>query len=257
MEKGEYLKKLYLAFGDFVFFSEDHHYEYKEKRVGTSVTRLIEEYAQNFDKELIAQKVATKENKTVEEVLEEWEEKNKWACEKGSSIHNYVQDLWKNNVTFYVYNDNYDKQKEEIIELIKEQAINFYEDYQDKLEHLADEFVIGSEEYNVASAVDHLFIDKETGGLVLVDYKTNSNIHKNEKYAKYMKAPLEHLKDTTLNHYFLQLSIYKYIIERYTDLKIQTMFIVYMSENLDNYEVIDIPYLEKEAGELLEWNIWN
>ena len=72
-----------------------------------------------------------------------------------------------------------------------------------------------------------------------------------------MKAPLEHLKDTTLNHYFLQLSIYKYIIERYTDLKIQTMFIVYMSENLDNYEVIDIPYLEKEAGELLEWNIWN
>ena len=139
-----------------------------------------------------------------------------------------------------------------LLEGILEQADNFYKDYQDRLEHLYDEYVIGSEEYDIASAIDHLFINKLTGGLVLVDYKTNSDIHKNEKYAKNMKVPLSHLKDYTLNHYYIQLSIYKYLVEKYTNLKIEEMFIVYFSENIDNYEIIEIPYLYKEVKNILE-----
>ena len=93
--------------------------------------------------------------------------------------------------------------------------------------------------------------NKLTGGLVLVDYKTNSDIHKNEKYAKNMKVPLQHLKDFTLNHYYIQLSIYKYLVEKYTNLKIEEMFIVWFSENIDNYQIIEIPYLKNEVSKIL------
>ena len=256
MTREEYLKELNKAFGDFKFFEEDHHYEYKGERIKTSVTRLIEEYTQPFDADLIAERVAFKQEKTKQEVLDEWQYKNDFSCHKGSACHNFVQCLWSQE---NYKQDNFDNSKEylEAVEKIKLQAIKFKMDYQDKLEHLADEFVIGSEDYLIASAIDHLFIDKETGGLVLVDYKTNSDIHKGDKYAKFMQAPLQHLKDSTINHYFLQLSIYKYLVEKYTNLTIETMFIVYMSENLDIYEIIDVEYLEKEAEEVLEWNIWN
>ena len=250
MTKEEYLEVLNKAFGNFKFFEEDHHYEYKGKRVGISVTRLIEDYCNEFDAETIAEKVALKEGKTIQEVLDEWETKNKWACEKGHLGHCYAQDIWKQLYPSPIWFD--DKNKRIAINRICSQADNFYKDYQDRLEHLADEFVIGSDEYNIASAIDHLFINKLTGGLVLVDYKTNSDIHKNEKYAKDMKVPLSHLKDTTLNHYFIQLSIYKYLVEKYTNLQIEDFFIVYMSENINNYEIIEVPYLKNEVKEILE-----
>lgn len=251
MTREEYLQKLNKAFGDFKFFEEDHHYEYKGQRVGISVTRLIEEYTNEFNAEEVAEKVAIKENKSIQEVLDEWEYKNKFACVKGSTCHEYAQSLWSGEEWNL---QSFDKSGLYLasVSKITRQADNFYNYYQDRLEHLADEFVIGSEEYDVASAIDHLFINKLTGGLVLVDYKTNSDIHKTERYAKNMKVPLTHLKDYTLNHYFIQLSIYKYLVEKYTNLKIEEMFIVYFSENIENYEIIEIPYLKEEIKKILE-----
>lgn len=251
MTREEYLKKLNKAFKDFKFFPEDHHYEYKGERVGISVTRLIEDYTNEFDAQAIAEKVAAKECKTVNEVLDEWKYKNEFACTKGSTCHEYAQHLWSKNKYKPLFFDN-STEYFHAVRKIKVQANKFYIDYQDRLEHLADEFVIGSEEYNIASAIDHLFINKLTGGLVLVDYKTNVDLYKSDKYAKNMKVPLSHLKDTTLNHYAIQLSIYKYIVEKYTDLKIDEFFIVWFSENNENYEIIEVPYLEKEVKKILE-----
>ena len=77
------LEELNKAFGDFKFFAEDHHYEYKGKRVGMSVTRLIEEYANEFNAQEMADKVATRDKKTIQQVLDEWSYKNKFACIKG------------------------------------------------------------------------------------------------------------------------------------------------------------------------------
>ena len=252
MTREEYLKELNKVFEDFKFFPEDHHYEYKGRRVGISVTRLIEDYTNEFDSQAVAERVATKEGKSVQEILDEWKQKNEWACRKGSMCHEFAQRLWNSRqiIGFGGLFDN--KQQADDANKIADQAVRFHNDYYKRLEHLADEFVIGSEEYNIASAIDHLFINKLTGGLVLVDYKTNSDIHKNERYAKSMKAPLSHLKDTTLNHYAIQLSIYKYIVEKYTDLKIDEFFIVWFSENNENYEIIEVPYLKDEVIKILE-----
>ena len=249
--KEYYLKILNNAFQDFNFFSNDHHYEFKGKRVGISATTFIEQFCNKFEAELIAERVAVKECKTVNEVLDEWKYKNEFACNKGTNGHNYAQSLWNNEIYYPIEFDSSEAFKMANNSIYR-QADNFYNDFKDKLEHLADEFVVGSEEYDIASAIDHLFINKKNNELVLVDYKTNSDIHKSEKYAKKMKVPLSHLKDFTLNHYYIQLSIYKYLIEKYTDIIVAETFIVYFSENIDNYEIIQVPYLKNEVQCILE-----
>lgn len=251
MNRVDYLKELDKAFGDFKFYQDGHYYTYKDKPISIGATGLIEQYCNEFKAEEVAKRVATKQKKTVQQVLDEWNYKNKFACEKGSTCHEYAQSLWSCNE----YNELlFDGSIEYInaVNKIQCQAKQFKKDFDDKLEHLYDEYVIGSEEYDIASAIDHLFINKATGGLVLVDYKTNSDIHKSEKFAKNMKVPLHKTKDFTLNHYYIQLSIYKYLVEKYTDLVIEDMFIVYLSENIDNYEIIETPYKKEDVIKILE-----
>ena len=250
-------KILHDTFKDFKFYPQDHHYEFKGKRVGISVTSLISQYENEFDKENIARAVANKEGKSVTDVLKEWQYKADFACRKGSTCHEFAQTRWSKEPYEL---DKFDESEEYLNAVIKiqKQAVNFYEDYKDVFVHIADELIIGSEEFDIASAVDHLFYNKLTGGLVLVDYKTNNILKgynddgKSNRYAKPMKVPLSHIKDITLFHYYIQLSIYKYIIEKYTNLKVDEMFIVYFSENNDNYEIIEIPYLKKEVEKILE-----
>lgn len=252
----EEVKQELKVFDKFKFFEDDHHYECNGKRVGISVTRLIEKYSNPFDQQAIAEKVAIRDNKSVSEVLEEWEYKNKFACEKGSTCHEYAQSIWSGEE----YNELlFDDSIEYLtaVNKIQAQAMNFWKDFKDKFIHIQDEQLVGSEEYNICSAVDHLFLDKD-GNVWLIDYKTNSILkgynddEKNRRYTKKMLIPLQNIKDDSLNHYYLQLSIYKYLIERYTNIKIYKTMIVYMSENIEKYELIETPYLMKEVELILE-----
>ena len=257
MTRDEMLKVLKDSFKDFVFYQSDHHYECKGKPVGISVTRFIAEYENEFNQQEIAEKCAIKQNKSVEEILAEWKYKADFACCKGTTCHEFSQSLWSGLKWEPMYFDSSEEFVQAVIK-IQKQAQNFKKDYEERLEHLIDELPIGSEEYDIASCVDHLFYNKLTGGLVLVDYKTNSTLKgynddiKNRKYTKKMKVPLQHLDDNAITHYYIQLSIYKFLIEKYTGLKVDEMFIVYMSENIENYEIIPIPYLKKEVEKILE-----
>lgn len=250
------VKKELKVFDKFKFFEKDHHYEYNGNRVGISVTRLIEEYSHPFNQQMIAEKVALRDNKDVTQVLQEWQYKNKFACEKGSTCHEYAQSIWSGKE----YNELlFDGSIEYLtaVNKIQAQAMNFWKDFKDKFTHIKDEQLVGSEEYDICSAIDHLFLD-ENGNVWLIDYKTNSILkgynddEKNRRYTKKMLIPFEHIKDDALHHYYLQLSIYKYLIEKHTNIKIYKMMIVYMSENIEKYELIEIPYLEEETKKILE-----
>ena len=252
MTKKEYLKILKDSFKDFVFYEDGHYYECKGNRVGISVTTFIHEFCNEFDAEGMAEKVANRDGKTIQQVLDEWAYKRDFSCEKGTTCHEYAQCLWNGKLWKPLYFDHSIEFRKAKLSIIT-QAMNFKNDYEPHLEHLIDELPIGSEEYDIASCVDHLFYNKLTGGLVLVDYKTNSLMdgYNKKAYKKAMKVPLSHINDDALHHYHIQLSIYKYLIEKYTGLKVDEMFIVYMSENIENYEIIGIPYLKEEVEMIL------
>nr|DAE35540.1 MAG TPA: Exonuclease V [Caudoviricetes sp.] len=252
----EEVKQELKVFDKFTFFEKDHHYECNGEKVGVSVTRLIEEYSNPFDQQTIAEKVATRDNKSVSEVLEEWKYKNKLSCDKGSTCHEYAQFLWTGGLYKQLLFDNSNEYLM-AVNKIQNQAKNFRKDFENKFIHIQDEQLVGSEEYNICSAVDHLFLDNDSN-VWLIDYKTNSILkgynddEKNRRYTKKMLIPLQNVKDDAFHHYYLQLSIYKYLIEKYTNIKIYKTIIVYMSENIENYELIETPYLEEEVKKILE-----
>ena len=117
-------KILHDTFKDFKFFPQDHHYEFKDKRVGISVTSLIGQYENEFDKENIARAVANKEGKSVADVLKEWQYKADFACRKGSTCHEFAQTRWSKEPYEL---DKFDESEEYLNAVIKiqKQAVNF------------------------------------------------------------------------------------------------------------------------------------
>ena len=66
------MERLTEAFKGYEFFSDDHHYELDGEKVGTSVTTLIHDFTNPFDKEKVAMNQAIKYGVDKDEILENW-----------------------------------------------------------------------------------------------------------------------------------------------------------------------------------------
>lgn len=240
-------------FDNITFDEEKHIYKSNDKQIGISTTSLIHLYSQVFNEDLIAPKTALKEHKTVEQVLDEWHYKRDYSCEKGNQIHLFAQSLW-NNEDYEVDYDKVDsrfiKQLKIDMEILKPQAISFYNEYHEMLELVKDEQYIYDEDYDIAGSIDLLCKSKFTGKYVIVDFKSNDNFYK-KTYGK-MKVPLQKLEDGNLSHYSLQLEIYKHIFEKNTKSKVEDIFIVYFNLKSDTFEIIEPLNVKKEVVKILE-----
>lgn len=238
------------------FNEKEHTYTLKNYKFNCSVTQLIETYAQEFDSDGISQMVANKRGISQKEVLDEWKKENEFSCIKGSCIHLKAQSLWMGTdyeIDYNTIDDTVDKDRlKKEYDIMSKQAINFYNDYKDMYDMIQDEFIVWSKEFDIAGSIDGIMYNKYTQKCCILDFKSNKDLQFKSKYRKKMKVPLHELDDVNGQHYYVQLSIYKYLIEKYTNIKVDELFIVYFNINADNYEIIPIPYLEKEVEEILE-----
>lgn len=253
--KNEIIKELQY-FKGIKFHEKGHFYTLDDYRFGISATSLIETYAQEFDSNSVSQMVANKRGITQQEVLNEWKKENEFSCIKGSCIHLKAQSLWMNTNYEIDYNkidDNIDKERlKKEYDIMSKQAINFYDDYKDIYDMIQDEFIVWSKEFDIAGSIDGIMYNKYTQQCCILDFKSNKDLQFESKYHKKMKVPLHKLDDVNGQHYYIQLSIYKYLIEKYTNIKVDELFIVYFNTNAKDYEIIPIPYMEKEVIKILE-----
>ena len=135
---------------------------------------------------------------------------------------------------------------------MSKQAINLYNDYKDMYDMIQYEFIVWSKEFDIAGSIDGIMYNKLTQKCCILDFKSNKDLQFESKYHKKMKVPLHKLDDVNGQHYYLQLSIYKYLIEKYTNIKVDELFIVYFNIDAENYEIIPITYLKEEVEEILE-----
>lgn len=238
------------------FHEEEHFYTLDDYKFGISATSLIETYAQKFDSDSVSQMVANKRGITQQEVLNEWKKENEFSCVKGSCIHLKAQSLWMNTNYEIDYNkidDDINKERlKKEYDIMSKQAINFYNDYKDMYDMIQDEFIVWSKEFDIAGSIDGIMYNKYTQQCCILDFKSNKDLQFESKYHKKMKVPLHKLDDVNGQHYYIQLSIYKYLIEKYTDIKVDELFIVYFNVKANNYEIIPIPYMKKEVEKILE-----
>ena len=238
------------------FHEEQHFYTLNDHRFGISATSLIETYAQEFDSDGISQMVANKRGISQKEVLDEWKKENEFSCIKGSCIHLKAQSLWMGTnyeIDYNTIDDTIDKDRlKKEYDIMSKQATDFYNDYKDMYDMIQDEFIVWSKEFDIAGSIDGIMYNKNTQQCCILDFKSNKDLQFKSKYRKKMKVPLHELDDVNGQHYYIQLSIYKYLIEKYTNIKVDELFIVYFNINADSYEIIEIPYLYEEVRKILE-----
>jgi hypothetical protein len=223
----------------------------------TSATTFIGKFKNKFDSDGQAERYANKHGLIKEEVLAEWDHKRDYSTIKGSAVHDYAENHWNNKIFPYDPSIAANRFGEDIVKPAYDKCVKlfdkFYQDSRVNLVPLKSEFVIGDEELGICGMIDQLFWNKKTNQIQIWDWKTNKAINMKSDYGNKFKKPISHLDECEFNTYSLQTSLYKYIIEKNTNLKIGDLYFVWLFEGNDSYQVFKCKDMKEEIVNMLNY----
>lgn len=207
----------FTSFNNVKYYDEPHKYYLNDGRECISVTTLIHKYVKEFDEDYWSEYKAKELNKTKDEIISNWRLINKIGTFKGTLIHNYGENLFQNKIFKYPESDiinefGSDILKDEYLKT-KNHVDDFYKDTKGKLIPIKQELIVYDEESLIAGMVDMVFYNVKANEYQIWDYKTNKKLTTENKYQNLLN-PLFDLSESDINIYSLQLSLYKYIIEK-------------------------------------------
>ena len=216
-----------------IFLDEEKHkYIFLEDKniQFTSVTECISEYFEKFDQNKIALKLVTTHPKykgmQVDDLIEEWN----LAAKNGTKVHKEIED-------YIVKNKKPENNKSIIaIEWLNKHLMNSKYD-------LFSEVIVYSKQLRLAGTVDLLLYDKINEVYTILDWKTNKKIStKSFKGKTGIKPETYDLPDCKFSHYSLQLSLYRYLLEKQYNLNMKKLIIAHITE--DGVKGYVAPYLK-------------
>lgn len=208
--------------GDGVLFNETEHTYSKDGKEYLSGSTFAHLFAKEFPKENVAEKVAARDNKEVQDVLDGWDAKGEISLQYGTLIHKCVE-------TYCRYgelpNNEYLKTiVEDWEEVFKDDSIDF------------NELFVQDDPHQLCGVIDAL------GDYTIYDWKTG-DIHKKLQHTLGKDFPSD-----ALSLYTLQLNFYRYIVEQNGG-KVNKLVIGWLNgEHWEKVKVdiIDVrPYLEQ------------
>jgi len=251
------------VFNNIVYYDEPHKY-YIDGEQMISTTTLLHKYKEEFNVDAIAPRSGTKWGELYSGsipfdaafVKDTWEWLNLHAVNEGSILHDYLENRFNNKIFPYPLQKvidifGYDAY-EYTMPILREYADNFHRDTLGKLIPIKPELVIGDKELGLCGMADMLFYNTKAAEYQIWDWKTNTDLTLTSKYNQTLKGSLSHLADSELNIYSLQLSTYRYIIEKNTNIKLGDSYLVWFNENNPNYQVIHCFDYREEVKLMLE-----
>ncbi len=218
---------------DQISFNPTYHtYTLDGKRL-KNVTSLVNEVKVPFDREGISARQAKEKGVPQEFILDEWEENGRIAREKGSKTHHYILQ----RLTGAMDDDPILALNETIPEM--DSFDRFWQKAQANMEADQVEWVVGDVELGIAGTIDLVLFHRGTGLYHLFDWKTGKFEYRSE-WNRFMLPPFDHLDDCHLNHYSLQLSLYKLILQRNTDITLGDSYIVHLTDDYQIAKAIDL-----------------
>lgn len=256
-----------------------------ESKQYISVTTLIHRYTQEFDKDFWSaykslEKLIPKEswaiekksllntkkfnreildtyniselefNKTQQDILDEWDKKNKESCERGTKIHAELENL------LYKQGKNVSLKRFGI-----GGKFECKKDYSDlDLEYgVYPEYLIYRESddgiLRLAGQID--LIVKQGNEIIICDWKTNQEIKQKAgfntqtKSTAKMKYPLNNLDDSNFWHYSLQLSTYAWMLQKLNPKFIIKDLIICHFDHKGNETLYHCDYLKDDVERML------
>ena len=224
----------------YISFDETNHTYTVDGKTLQSVTNFVDDCFPKFDAELHAKYTAAKLGITPEKVIMMWEQKGKESRELGTVMHQKIE-------SYYQGKDSKEDDSYRLFKMFTDKV---------KLEPYRTEWAVYDTDYNIAGTID--FVDYQDGKYTIYDWKRSDKIIANGmpvKVSKYQEKglyPLEHLENCAYYHYALQLSLYKFILEKNYDIKVSDLRLGIFHPSYDKPYVLRVPYLEDEVKTLME-----
>lgn len=222
------------------FDPEEHRYFINGNPDTISVTELIERAFPIFDAPAVAAKVAAKPTspyfgRPVAEIVAEWKANGDRAAAEGQDLHERIEahlngrPVTREDPAFQFF-------------------LRFLDDHPE-LQPLRTEWRIYDEALMVAGTVDALF-RRDDGALVMVDWKRTKALKKENPWQTGLGA-LRHLPDTNYYRYALQQNVYREILRRRYDLRVDEMNLLVLYPGNPSYQMHDVPAMPAETSVVL------
>lgn len=193
---------------------------------------------------------------TTEDLKEEWALLGKIGTTRGSFLHNHLENLWNRKQLIYdspqiinrlpaIEAIKYIKS----IEILKDLAEQLYDTLSKTRTLVATEYIVGDIENLLAGTFDCLLYNNETNEYELWDYKTDKKFTTSKELFRQFFIPF-----STLTKYSLQLGIYKYILEKYTSIKIGKCFIVHFNFKKNVFDIIETTDYSENIKDIFDGN---
>ena len=241
-------------FDDRIKFREkDHKYWIDDNDENLiSVTTFIHLFFGEFNTEHIINNILSSHkmkdptykyfNMTFDEIKISWAQNAKISSDAGTNLHADIEHFYNN---LPVINESVEFK----------QFLNFYEKHQ-HLRPYRTEWMIFSELLRITGSVDIIF-KNEDGKLIIGDWKRSKEIKKVGYNQAVAKFPFQHLPDCNFYQYSLQLNLYRTILERFYNEKVDSMFLVICHPDNENgdYQKLDVKRMDIEADYLIDFRI--
>lgn len=253
-ERNKIKEYLLDVFKDLEFNEELHRYTLKSKpdyRFKLSCSKIAELCKEPFDKPYWLERKSKELNVSKEELEKQWNEKRDTASYRGNLIHQSLE----NELQGITYEIDGELVPIKVVRGIKRRLVKA------GFKVIAAELRMYDEEYAICGTMDLLAYSEKEDAYYIIDWKTNRHkeIKKKETYTckhtgkervsnfKFL-APFDYLQKNKFYEYSMQLSTYKLILERNTNIKIKGMILVQISDVLyDNgYKIINAENLNVE-----------
>ena len=184
-----------------------------------SATTFVSQFFEKFEAEKIAKKLVTSSPKymgmTVTDVLALWKE----SATHGTLVHEELE--------------NHILSQSPLTEPKAIQGMQWLNKFKMKANFdIYTEVMIYSQELRISGTIDLLLLNKNNGQYIIMDWKTSKKIdvksYRNKRGI--LPASLD-IEDTKFNHYALQLSLYRYLLETYYGLEISQHLIIHLKDN--------------------------
>lgn len=246
------------------FFEEEHYYVVDGLRYRGSGTSVVHSVFEPFNEQVMLDRIVNGRRWATDpdyryyqmprqDIAALWEHIRTQASLLGTIMHAYIEcfyndvkpdwaslgvqgpdDLGLEYTHFHTFHD-------EIVE--------------GKLKPWRTELILVDPAYEFVGTIDMLFQDLHAGPddrtLFMMDHKRSKEIrHKPFNPTDLAYEPFNELANINKHHYFLQLNLYKFVLERNTPYRVKTMHLSVFHPTQSSFVLVEVPDLQHLAAKL-------
>jgi ATP-dependent exoDNAse (exonuclease V) beta subunit len=194
---------------------------------------------------------------TAEEIKAQWTSSGSAAASSGTNLHEQIETFMNDARFKFEYSHNELFQEYFIAEKYDQVDrgiewdffIRFVKDHP-QLKPYRTEWTIYHEDAKIAGSIDMVY-ENPDGTLEIYDWKRCKEITSVNNWNETATNPLiKHLPATNFWQYSLQLNTYKKILEDKYGKRVTKLCLVRIHPDSSNYELLEVPFLDKEVGDL-------